>query len=580
MSSQALQAEKPVTAGMDRSEIDKSPYPAIGKLLLHSGRLDKLMIERAYRLSRENEEPFDLVLTRLGLIAEAELAHVLAEELGLEVAATGRALEASPFNQRLSGKFLKQHRVILVDEGPGKIAAVMADPTDEPTLAAIMFALERPVGRQVGCASDVEAAWDRFFGTQEASNPEQRPEDDAEEDVDRLKDMASEAPVVRLVNQIIGRSIELRASDIHLEPMPGRLRLRYRVDGLLQEGEQLPERLKSAIASRIKVMAKLNIAERRLAQDGRIRVPVRGHEIDLRISTTPTIHGEGIVMRILDKSGVTLAFDSLGYTEAMIKQFREVLHRPYGIILVTGPTGSGKTTSLYTALTELNQTDVKILTIEDPIEYQMDGVNQVAVKPSIGLTFATALRSFLRQDPDIMMIGEIRDLETAEIAVQAALTGHLVLSTLHTNDAAGAIGRLLDMGVEDYLLTSTINGIINQRLVRRLCQACKAPHKPVAEQIEPLRRSGLVKDFENLMLWRAEGCSECGGGGFTGRLTVMELLILSDPIRKLILSKSDASAIARQAVAEGMMPIYVDGMSKAIAGLTTVEEVLRVTQDT
>ncbi|HUD53461.1 type II secretion system ATPase GspE, partial [Parvibaculum sp.] len=401
---------------------------------------------------------------------------------------------------------------------------------------------------------------------------------DPSDDVERLKDIASEAPVIRLVNLLITRAVEARASDIHIEPMDGELRVRYRVDGVLQEVESPPQRLSSAVISRIKIMAKLNIAERRLAQDGRIRLAVRGKDIDFRVSTTPTIHGESVVLRILDRGSLKLDFAALGFDDEILGAFRDVLDRPHGILLVTGPTGSGKTTTLYTSLLELNTPDKKILTIEDPVEYQLKGINQVQVKPQIGLTFATALRSFLRQDPDIMMIGEIRDLETAEIAVQAALTGHLILSTLHTNDAASAVTRLLDMGVEDYLLTSTINGIAAQRLVRRLCPHCRQPYEALPEMLERLGL-GAFAAGRTVTLYRATGCAHCSHTGYLGRSSVLEVLAMTDRLRQLVLAHAESGLLRKAAIEDGMQTMHFHGLKKVLAGETTVEEVLRVTRE-
>jgi general secretion pathway protein E len=341
----------------------------------------------------------------------------------------------------------------------------------------------------------------------------------------------------------------------------------------LRDVEPPPARLKSAIVSRVKIMAKLNIAERRLPQDGRIRIAVRGKEIDFRVSTTPAVHGESLVLRILDRGTLALDFTALGFADDLLPQFLEILNQPHGIVLVTGPTGSGKTTTLYTALTQLNRAESKLLTVEDPVEYLLDGVNQVQVRPQIGLSFADALRSFLRQDPDIIMVGEIRDLETAQIAVQAALTGHLVLSTVHTNDAPSAITRLLDMGIEDYLLTSTINGVLAQRLVRRLCH-CRQPYRPTAALAE---RLGLGAG--EATLYRPVGCEDCDGAGYQGRTMILELMALDEAIHPLILRHADAREIRSESVRAGMRTMYAHGMLKALDGLTSVEEVIRVTRE-
>jgi general secretion pathway protein E len=397
-------------------------------------------------------------------------------------------------------------------------------------------------------------------------------------DVERLKDLASEAPVIRLVSHLIANAVEQRASDVHIEALEHGLRARYRIDGVLHEIEPPPSRFRAAIVSRIKIMARLNIAERRLPQDGRIKLAVRGTPIDLRVSTIPTMYGEGVVMRVLDRQGVALDFATLGIAGRNLETYQEILDQPNGVFLVTGPTGSGKTTTLYAALTRLNSPEKKILTVEDPIEYHLEGINQIQVQPSIGLSFAHVLRSILRQDPDIIMIGEIRDVETARIAIQAALTGHLVLSTLHTNDAPSAITRLLDMGVEDYLLTSTLTGVAAQRLVRTLCPHCRVAAPALPELVEQLGLRRFATEPE-IMVYRPKGCAQCNDSGYYGRTGLIETLQITDSIRRLILRRVEAMELMRAAIDEGMQTMYDDGIRKALAGETTIEEVLRVTRD-
>jgi general secretion pathway protein E len=456
----------------------------------------------------------------------------------------------------------------------------MADPFDDQTKRAIKFVTGLDVKPYPAIPADIEAALDRLYSAHAGGKTtiDVESNDINEIDLDRLKDLASDAPVIRLVNQLISTAVEIRASDIHIEPTDGGIRVRYRIDGVLREMPSPQATLRAAIISRVKIMAKLDIAERRLAQDGRIRLPVRGRDIDLRVSTIPSVHGESVVLRILDRGQLKLEFEALGFDRTLLDKYLGVLKRPHGILLVTGPTGSGKTTTLYTSLSVLNATETKILTVEDPVEYMLPGINQLQVKPQIGLTFATALRSFLRQDPDILMIGEIRDLETAQIAVQAALTGHLVLSTVHTNDSASAVTRLLDMGLEDYLLTSTINGIAAQRLVRTICAACKTPYEPSPEL---LRQMGLPVAVEGsrTILYRPSGCAACSSTGFKGRTMIVELLVVSDPIRRLILKHAEAQEIRQLAVEEGMRSMYLHGMSKVLAGTTTFEEVVRAVRD-
>ncbi|MEE8534852.1 MAG: ATPase, T2SS/T4P/T4SS family, partial [Kiloniellales bacterium] len=432
---------------------------------------------------------------------------------------------------------------------------------------------------------EVESAIDRLYsrdgggdGDGESVEEVREAGDGAlEQDVERLKDLASEAPVIRLVNNLITRAVEMRASDIHIEPFEARLRVRYRIDGVVREVESPAERYRAAIVSRIKIMAKLNIAERRLPQDGRIKLVIRGSPIDLRVVTMPTMHGESVIIRILDRGSIALDFATLGISGPNFDAFLGMLEHPNGILLVTGPTGSGKTTTLYASLVRLNTPDKKILTVEDPIEYQLDGINQIQVKPDIGLGFANVLRSILRADPDIIMIGEIRDAETAEIAVQAALTGHLVLSTVHTNDAAGTVTRLLDMGVADYLLTSTLTGVAAQRLVRTLCRHCRTPYSALPELIEQLRL-GRYTDRPEVMLYHAEGCEECSGTGYFGRTSIFETLVVDDAVRRLILQRLESNRLHQAAVEAGMRTMFDDGMGKALDGVTTIEEVLRVTR--
>ncbi|HTQ15204.1 MAG TPA: type II secretion system ATPase GspE [Rhizomicrobium sp.] len=555
---------------------------AFGRFLLDSGKLNEGGLARATYLAGESQERLETVLTRLGLISERDLADAFASFLKITIAAPGDFPAVPIFEEKLSRAFLKQSQVIPLSESDSEIAIAAVNPLNGYALDAVRFALGRPVAVRVAYPTDFDAAFERLYGegksqiSQILVDAEDRAHDGASDDVDKLKDIASEAPVIRLVNLLIARAVEARASDIHIEPMENELRVRYRIDGVLQQVESPPQRLSSAVISRVKIMAKLNIAERRLAQDGRIGMAVRGKDIDLRVATVPTIHGESVVLRILDRGHLDLDFAALGFDAEVATPVRDMLARPYGIFLVTGPTGSGKTTTLYTALLELNTVDKKILTIEDPIEYHLPGINQVQVKPQIGLTFASALRSFLRQDPDIMMIGEIRDLETAQIAVQAALTGHVILSTLHTNDAASAITRLLDMGVEDYLLTSTVNGVAAQRLVRTLCPHCREPFTPVAEIVRKLGLDRLAAG--PITLHRAKGCEHCNHTGYRGRASIAEVLPMTDAIRQVVLKSPDAGGIQALALAGGMQTMHSHGLKKALAGITTVEEVIRVTR--
>ena len=556
----------------------------LGNLLIARGKLSDAGLTRARRLHEETGERLDLILTKIGLVSERDLAEALSEGLGMPLISTRDFPDAPVCPGQISINFLKSHRVVPLAETPEGVALAMADPLDDYAKEAVALSVGQSVLPRIALPADIDAAVERLYSDSGSAldgildGHGDASEEDRLQDIERLKDSASEAPVIRLVNHLISKAVEARASDIHIEPFEGRLRVRYRIDGVLQEQESPPNALRQAVVSRIKIMARLNIAETRLPQDGRIKTAIRGREIDFRVSTVPTMHGETVVLRVLDRDAVALDLAGLGLSDEALRSYLTILEQPHGIVLVTGPTGSGKTTTLYASLVRLNDGRRKMLTVEDPIEYQLDGINQVQVQPQIGLTFAHALRSFLRQDPDIMMIGEIRDLETAEIAVQAALTGHLVLSTVHTNDAAGTVSRLLDMGVEDFLLASTLNGVTAQRLVRRLCPHCREAYTALPEVVEQLdlRRFG---NGEAPMLHRARGCEQCNGSGFFGRTAIQETLIMSDEIRRQVLKHADALDIQREAVAGGMRSMYQDGLRKAVEGVTSLEEVMRVTRE-
>lgn len=558
---------------------------AVGELLIARGKLDALGLDRALRLQSETGERVDLLLTKLGQVSERDMADALAAQLNLPLVEPSDYPDSPVLTDRLSAKFLQEFRVLPLADTPAGIILAMADPLDKYTIDAIRLLADKPVLPRIGIPADIETAYTRLYGgggTALGEIVEDLPETEDEStqrDVERLRDLASEAPVIRLVNMHISRAVDMRASDIHIEPFEHTFCVRYRIDGLLREQESPPSRLRAAVVSRIKLMAKLNIAETRLPQDGRIKLAIRGKEIDLRVSTVPTLYGESVALRVLDRSGVVLNFESLGFESTILDPYLEVLGRSNGILLVTGPTGSGKTTTLYASLRHLNTGDRKILTVEDPIEYQLEGINQVQVKPQIGLTFANALRSFLRQDPDVIMVGEIRDRETAQIAVQAALTGHIVLSTLHTNNAASTITRLLDMGVENYLLTSTLNGIVAQRLVRVLCAACREPYVAPPELVDELQLRRFVTS-DTITLHRPRGCPLCNGTGFHGRTTILEILVMSERIQRLVIGGADANEIQAAAIEAGMCSMYRDGVLKVMAGVTSLEEVMRVTRET
>lgn len=565
----------------DAGGLTAGPDVSVGDWLTRRGKLAPAALERAQRLARERGERLETVLIRLGLVAERDVAEALAALLGLPIAEAADFPAEPVLPERINRKFLRHTRCLPLACGDDGLALAMADPLDTQAVEAVMLAVRQPILRRVALPSDLEAAWERLYGEGRSSVGSIVDEigghlDDAEDDVERLKDLASEAPVVRLVNLLIARAVEARASDIHLDPTETGLRVRYRLDGVLREMDSPPARLRAATVSRIKIMARLDIAERRLAQDGRIRLAVRGKDVDFRVATTPCAHGESVVLRILDRAAVKLDFAALGFDAETLDAYLGVLRRPYGILLVTGPTSSGKTTTLYASLQLLNDPARKLLTIEDPIEYQLDGVTQVPVQPEIGRTFANVLRSFLRHNPDIVMVGEIRDVETARVAMEAALTGQLVLSTLHTNDAASGVTRLLDMGVEDYHLASVVNGFVAQRLVRTLCVQCREAYRPLPHISA---RLGLARlGGEDATLWRPVGCAACGGTGYAGRTALLEVLPVTDAIRTLVLQHAATREVRRAAMAGGMRTMFGNGIRKALAGETSLDEVLRVTE--
>jgi general secretion pathway protein E len=553
----------------------------LGQTLVDTGAIDRRTLDRARRVATETGGRLDQVLTQLGLISDRGLAEALAHLTAAPLVKIVDYPDAPLFRDRLKPKFLRRARVLPIAASDERATLAMADPLDVFTRNAISTALGRPVGIAVAVPIELETALNRLYADEEEGGnadeildeiaPDAEP---AEEDAERLKDLASEAPVIRLVNQLIARAVETHASDVHLEPFPDRLRVRYRYDGVLHEVEPPPPRLQGAIISRVKIMARLDIAERRLPQDGRIKLTVRGHEIDFRVSTIPSLYGEKVVLRVLDRTAVEFDYEKLGLPPDVRQGVERLLELPNGMVLVTGPTGSGKTTTLYTGLLKLNTVARNVVTVEDPIEYQLTGINQIQVKPQIGLNFASLLRSILRQDPDVIMIGEIRDLETVQIAVQAALTGHLVLSTVHTNSASATLTRLRDMGLEDYLMTATLRGVLAQRLVRRLCPVCKTPEPAPPALIERFGLERLTSASE-ITLYHPRGCPECRGTGFRGRRAIAELLVPNRAVDRLIFEGADDAAIERAAIEQGMRPIFDSGLLAVVEGDTTVEEVVR-----
>jgi len=549
----------------------------LGDLLVRAGKLSARDLERAVAARQELGGTLQSVLVQLGLVSEIDVVQTRSSQLGVPFVAADGFPEMPADVQGLLPEFLSAHACYPLRLEGNRLDVAMAAPENQFLVKALRLATGLEIRPFIALPSDIEKA----LAQPEPGEGVQAEEGDADDSgdfVEHLRDLASEAPVIRLVNAIIGRVIELRASDIHLEPFDDGLHVRYRVDGVIHSSEVIAPKHGAAVSSRVKLLAHLDIAERRLPQDGRINIRLKGRELDLRVSTVPTVHGESVVMRVLDRASVRFSLEEMGFEADTLSKFRALLARPHGILLVTGPTGSGKTTTLYAALSKLDASSQKIINVEDPVEYQLEGINQIQVHAQIGLTFANALRSILRQDPDIIMIGEMRDGETAQIAVQSALTGHLVLSTLHTNTAASAVIRMLDMGVEPYLITSSVNGVLSQRLVRTLCNHCK---EPAAASAELLESSGLGRFLKpGATTYRARGCAHCRDTGYQGRTGIHELLVLDEPVRRAILQGKDASELHVLAVRSGMLTLYEDGLRKVASGTTCLEELLRVTQDT
>jgi general secretion pathway protein E len=550
--------------------------PQLGEILVGLGKLSARDLERASSAQAETGGTLPNVLVNLGLVSELDVAQAQASLLGIAYVAADDFPTLAPEIEGLPADFLRAHHVYPLKIDDDGLTVAMAVPDDAFVIKALGLATGLQIHPCVALAADIE----RAMALGDESSPDDEGalfESDSGDFVEHLKDLASEAPVIRLVNQIIGKVIDLRASDIHLEPFEDGLHVRYRVDGVIATAEVVSPQLSAAVNSRVKLMAHLDIAERRLPQDGRIKTRVKGRELDLRVSTVPTVYGESLVMRVLDRSSVRYSMESIGFAPDILERFNQLITRPHGILLITGPTGSGKTTTLYTALSKLDADAHKIITVEEPVEYQLAGINQIQVHQQIGLTFASALRSILRQDPDIIMIGEMRDTETAQIAVQSALTGHLVLSTLHTNTAAGAVTRLQDMGVEPYLITSSVNGVLSQRLVRRLCEHCKTPYAPAPgiQASKDLQRLGKSVAY----FYKAVGCEHCRKSGYNGRCGIHELLVLDDHMRRAVLDGLDAAALNARSMAHGMHTLYEDGLLKVAAGITSLDELLRVTED-
>ena len=557
-----------------------------GEIAVAMGLVDPEDIDaalEAQQMDRDDERIGELMLTTGRLTAE-QVGRVLSVQLEMPY------LEKIDVDQipddlvqRVPISFARQHGVVPVARIGDSVMAAVQDPVDTEGLDDVAMLLESRVLPVIALpdaiADAINRVYDRATGLAHEAVAQLQNEDDELEAVDAsdlLDDPSGDdAPIIRFVNALLRDAVKSRASDIHIESFERSVVVRNRIDGLLYKKVEAPKHAQSPIMARVKIMSGLNIAEKRLPQDGRIRRRIAGKDIDVRVSTIPTAHGERVVMRILDRSNVLLSLEDLGFAPPVYKSFVHLVTRPHGIILVSGPTGSGKTTTLYAALSRINSPDINILTVEDPVEYQLSGVGQMQVNKKIDLTFASGLRAFLRQDPDVIMVGEIRDRETAEIAIQASLTGHLVLSTVHTNDAPGAVTRLVDMGVEPFLVSSTLIGVLAQRLVRNLCENCKTPYTPTAAELSEVR----LPPQSGLTFYKENGCSECLETGYRGRSGIYELLLVDDDVRPLVLRNADAGTIKRKAVENGMTTLLADGVRKIMAGKTTTEEVLRVAKD-
>ena len=540
--------------------------------LHEKGLISRKESERLSQVKKDNE-PLYLTAVRMGVVSEDDYLAAASEFFRIGITdVLPEDYEAGAFSG-LAHTFLEEHLVFPLSGGPREILLVVHDPLCARTLDVLGRFYPGRSLRLLLAREETIRGWIRaYFGGSEAP-AEESGDDGVGTDIEGLRDLASEAPIIKAVNQILTRAVEIGASDIHIEPFADRVQVRFRADGLLYDHESLPKRMLQGVTTRIKIMSQLDISERRLPQDGRIQIKIAGKNIDLRVSTLPVMYGESIVLRILDKQSISFSLGSLGFPDRELDTFNRLIRQPYGIILVTGPTGSGKTTTLYSALNDINSSDKKIITVEDPVEYELEGINQVQVNKVSGLTFTKGLRSIVRQDPDVILIGEIRDQETAEIAIQSALTGHLVFSTLHTNNAAGAVTRLMEMGAEDYLLASSIIGIMAQRLVRVLCPVCKEVYDLPVE-LRP--RFGFDPSGE-ARVFRPKGCSRCAQTGYKGRVAIFELLEINDEIREIILLKRSTAELTAAGLRAGMRLLRDDGLDKVRRGVTSIEEMIRVT---
>ena len=551
--------------------------PKLGQILIDFNIITQKQFDEALKVHEHSNKRIGEILIELGYITEAQLVQVLEFQLGVPHVDLAKTSLDQRLTRFIPENIARRHRVVPLEKKDNLLKVAMVDPLDIFAIDDIKLHARCKIEALIASVSDIDKAIEELYSVkgmadESFESSSEMPESSEEMEVDELKRLVEDAPIVRLTNLLIRQAVQMRASDIHIEPLREEVRVRFRVDGVLQEFRTLPKSNQAALVSRVKIMGGLDIAERRKPQDGRIELKQPEGEVDIRVSTLPTIYGEKVVMRVLNKGSVLLDLDQLNFSVRNRRYFDEMLAVPHGIILVTGPTGSGKTTTLFSALNRLNSVDKNISTVEDPVEYRIEGVNQIQVNPRADLTFASALRSILRQDPDIIMIGEIRDGETAAIAVKAALTGHLVLSTIHTNDAPSAITRLIDMGVEPYLVASSLSGVVAQRLVRKICPNCKERYEPTEEIRASMGEVGKQVQF----LYRGKGCLECNNTGYRGQMAIHEIVVPDRELRRLTVANRPSDELRDVAVASGMVTLRDDGIEKALKGLTSIEEVMRV----
>ena len=565
------------------------PKNHFSEILIRQGVLSPEQVDEADQTARQSGMKLHEAIVRLGYASAEDVVRAMAEQHRLEYADLNEVTVPVEVLELVPEAVARENAVLPLAEEDGMLKIAISDPEDYDTVEKLRFILNRRIETALAPREAILEAINRYYGQGDSDGASSMLQDFTDSTIDfteaaddtRSKEEEvdqNSAPVVRLVHLIITEAVQLRASDIHIEPFEDRVRVRYRIDGVLVERDSPPKRLLGAILSRIKILSKLDIAERRRTQDGRIKVTVGDKDLDLRVSVIPTQHGQSVVMRILDKDNIKIGLRQLGFADEDYQKFKTLIRRPNGINLVTGPTGSGKTTTLYAALNELNTPDRKIITAEDPVEYYLEGINQVEIRHEIGLDFARVIRAMLRQAPNVILVGEMRDLETAQMGIQASLTGHLVFSTLHTNDAPSAVTRLIDMGIPAYLVASSVVSILGQRLVRLVCQKCKQPYTP-SESV--LQSSGMPPAMvETASFYKGSGCANCSGKGYRGRQGIYELMLMTSRIRELTFSEAPTTEIRRTAVNEGMKTLYVDGLQKACRGVTTLEEVMSIAKQT